>query len=82
MEPITNTRLKAFRVLRGFTQKDLACKLGRSQSWLCRVERGLTQPSDLDVALICRVLDVKPEFMFDKADHEHRPGMEVFWGKR
>ncbi len=59
-----NTKLKAARVLRGLRQSDLGQKLGRSQSWVCELERGLIEPSDLDVALICRVLKAKPEQLF------------------
>lgn len=64
MERKVNTKLKAARVLRGLRQSDLAEKLGRSQSWVCELERGLIEPSDLDVALICRVLKAKPEQLF------------------
>ena len=65
-----NTKLKAVRVLRGLRQSDLAEKLGRSQSWVCELERGLIEPSDLDVALTCRVLRVKPEDLFPEASKE------------
>ena len=64
MERTVNTKLKAVRVLRGLRQSDLAEKLGRSQSWVCELERGLIEPSDLDVALICRVLKVNPDSIF------------------
>lgn len=59
-----NRTLKALRVLRGLRQVDLAQKVGRSTSWVCELERGLIEPSDLDVALICRVLGAKPEDIF------------------
>ncbi len=59
-----NRTLKALRVLRGLRQVDLAQKVGRSTSWVCQVERGFVEPSDLDVALICRVLGTKPENIF------------------
>ncbi len=59
-----NRTLKALRVLRGLRQVDLARKVGRSTSWVCQLERGLIQPSDLDVALICRVLGAQPQDIF------------------
>ena len=59
-----NRTLKSVRVLRGLRQADLARKVGRSTSWVCELERGLIEPSDLDVALICRALGVKPEDIF------------------
>jgi DNA-binding XRE family transcriptional regulator len=65
-----NLLLKATRILRGLTQAQLAKKIGRSQTWLCQIERGLLEPSDIDVALICRVLDVTPESIFPKRGAE------------
>lgn len=59
-----NLKLRAARVLRGLTQCDLGNKIDRSQTWVCELERGLVEPSDLDVALICRVLGTKPENIF------------------
>ena len=66
-----NRKLKALRVLRGLRQADLALKVGRSASWVCQLERGLIEPSDLDVALICRVLGVKPEDIFPREPDEN-----------
>ena len=59
-----NRTLKALRVLRGLRQADLARRVGRSASWVCQLERGLIEPSDLDVALICRVLRTTPGDIF------------------
>lgn len=75
MDRKVNTKLKAARVLRGLRQSDLAEKLGRSQSWVCELERGLIEPSDLDVALICRVLRVKPECLFPE-ESKQEAGLE------
>lgn len=60
----TNFHLKAARILRGLTQEAFAKKLGRSQSWVCQLERGLIEPDDLDVALICRLLKAPPDRVF------------------
>jgi len=59
-----NLKLRASRVLQGLTQEDSGNKIDRSQTWVCELERGLVEPSDLDVALICRVLGTKPENIF------------------
>ncbi len=59
-----NLKLRAARVLRGLTQGDLGNRIDRSQTWVCELERGLIEPSDLDVALICRVLGAKPRDIF------------------
>ena len=61
-----NRHLKAVRTLLGMRQADLAEKLGRSQAWVCQLERGLLEPSDIDVALLCRALRSKPEELFPK----------------
>ncbi len=61
---LINTRLRAARVLQGFSQADLAEKISRSQTWVCQLERGLVEPSDLDVSIICRVLKVDPSYLF------------------
>jgi len=82
MDKRVNTKLKAARVLQGLRQSDLAAKLGRSQSWVCELERGLIEPSDLDVALICRVLKVNPDSIFptDLDTEEHRAKWDIFNG--
>ena len=59
-----NRILRAQRALHGLTQGDLAGRIDRSQTWLCQLERGLIEPSDLDVALICRILKAHPESLF------------------
>ena len=64
MQREVNLKLRAARVLRGLTQGDLGNKIDRSQTWICELERGLVEPSDLDVALICRVLGATPEDIF------------------
>ena len=64
MRKEVNLKLRAARVLRGLTQGDLGKRIDRSQTWICELERGLIEPSDLDVALICRVLGTKPENIF------------------
>ncbi len=61
MRQKTNFKLKAMRGLRGLRQGDLAGKIGRSQSWLRQLERGDIDPTEIDVALICRALNVLPE---------------------
>ena len=66
MRQDVNFKLRAARVLRGLTQGDLGDKIDRSQTWICELERGLIKPSDLDVALICRVLGARPGTSFPK----------------
>jgi len=65
--------LRAARVLRGLTQAQLAARVGRSQTWICQLESGLIQPSDIDVALVCRVLRVTPESVFPMQERKEIP---------
>jgi transcriptional regulator with XRE-family HTH domain len=59
-----NRNLKAVRALRGLTQNQLAQRIGKSQAWVCQLEKGEIEPSALDVALICRALNVHPQEVF------------------
>jgi transcriptional regulator with XRE-family HTH domain len=59
-----NKNLKAARTLRGLTQAELGEKIGKSATWICQLERGRVKASDLDVALLCRALQVRPKFLF------------------
>lgn len=53
-------KLKQIRKLKGLTQKDLAESSGMSQPEISRIERGM-EATPQDVALLSKVLDVKPE---------------------
>jgi transcriptional regulator with XRE-family HTH domain len=64
MGRMINRQLRAARVLAGYTQTELARRVGRSPAWLCRIERGLDKPTDIDVALLCRALKAGPDSLF------------------
>ena len=49
-------RIKQARTEDGFTQEDIATRLGRSISWLSFIERGTNMPNLLDLISISRVL--------------------------
>lgn len=59
-----NSRLRAARALQRFSQSDLAKKINRSPTWVCRLERGFVEPTDLDISIIARVLKVDPNYLF------------------
>ena len=63
-----NRHLKSARALVGLRQADLAKRIGRSQSWLSQIEQGRMQPSEVDQALICRVLGATPDAIFPVFD--------------
>ncbi|MCU9615263.1 helix-turn-helix domain-containing protein [Caldibacillus lycopersici] len=51
-------RIRAFRKLKGFTQKELADELGISVSVLGEVERGTRLPSNALVSDISKILSI------------------------
>ena len=56
-------RVRHLRLLRGYTQEELAKQLGISASFLGHIERG-TRVASLDTLIsLCNVLDVAPEFL-------------------
>jgi len=63
-----NRNLKSARAMKGLRQADLAKRIGRSQSWLSQIEQGTLQPSEVDQALICRVLGASPDAIFPLFD--------------
>ncbi len=56
---IWGRRIRAFRKLKGFTQKELADELGISVSVLGEVERGTRYPSSELMSCIARILNIK-----------------------
>ncbi|MEE8585495.1 MAG: helix-turn-helix transcriptional regulator [Acidobacteriota bacterium] len=61
-------KAKSLEGTQGLTQEALARKVGRSQSWVCALECGHVCPTDLDIALICRALRVRPEVLFPQEE--------------
>jgi transcriptional regulator with XRE-family HTH domain len=55
-------RIKKYRRLRRISQKELAAKLGISQSFLSEIENGRY---DIKLSLLCRVADVLEIDPFD-----------------
>jgi transcriptional regulator with XRE-family HTH domain len=55
-------RIAAYRKRRGLSQAALAGLVGRSESWLSQVERGIRSVDRMSVILdLSRVLHVEPE---------------------
>jgi transcriptional regulator with XRE-family HTH domain len=54
-------QLRALRLARGMSMKDAAATLGRSQTWLSRVEAGIIRPRPTDVTALLVVLKVDPD---------------------
>ena len=60
-EAIWGRRIRAFRKLKGFTQEQLAMKLGVSVSVLGEIERGNRVPSEELIEKISIILNVRKE---------------------
>ncbi|OIJ14437.1 transcriptional regulator [Anaerobacillus arseniciselenatis] len=60
-ETIWGRRIRAFRKLKGFTQEQLAMKLGVSVSVLGEIERGNRVPSEELIEQISIILNVRKE---------------------
>jgi transcriptional regulator with XRE-family HTH domain len=56
--------LRAFRVKKLMTQKDLAKASGVSQVTISFIENGLSEPMDLTKQKLARALKVEPEKLF------------------
>lgn len=56
-------RVRVIRKNKGWTQAELARRLGISASFLAHVERGV-RPASLELLVeMCRVLEVSPDFL-------------------
>ncbi|MCL6457632.1 MAG: helix-turn-helix transcriptional regulator [Gorillibacterium sp.] len=59
-------RIRAFRKLKGFTQTELAERIGVSVSVLGAVERGARKADPKLVELISKALDIPPEELLSR----------------
>jgi len=58
-----HSRLREARKALGFKQKDVAKKMGITQSHLCAVESGTQKPSDLFVNAFCAIYGVNQSWL-------------------
>ena len=57
-------RLREFRAKKGFTQMQLACKIGCQPGLVSQYERGVHTPSLHNALLLARALDTTVEALF------------------
>ncbi len=57
--------IRAVRVLEGFNQETLGKQVGKSQSWVSRVESGKLLPERREGERIAEVLRIDSERLFD-----------------
>jgi len=63
-------RIRAFRKLKGFTQNELAERIGVSVSVLGAVERGVRKADDRLVELISEALDIPVDELLPDANRQ------------
>ena len=62
--------LRAYRVKKLMTQKDLAKASGVAQITISFIENGLSEPMDLTKERLARALKVEPEALFPRRSHD------------
>ena len=60
--------VKAVRILRNFTQEQLASKLGMNSEYIQEYESGMTQMTEQHLYAFARALDVDIEFFFKRLE--------------
>lgn len=75
--------IRALRIVRDLTLKELAQTLERSVGWISQVERGLSEPSMKDLRAMARIFDVPLSMFFGATDGpEEERGQVVRGGAR
>ncbi len=59
--------LKSLRVMKGWTQSELALRTGCTAATICRIERGTRNPSPRLAEAIAVELEVLPSHVFERA---------------
>ena len=63
--------IKAARVNKGYTQKEMADKLGISRAWYMQNEQGKVKPKEMFVLSLCKVLDIEKENLILEGEEEY-----------
>lgn len=58
-------RIRKYRELRGFSQKELADRIGLSNSRVSNWEQGINRPNADIISDLCKALDVSPSELLD-----------------
>ena len=71
-------RIRAFRLLRGYSQEGMALNMKMDRSYFGRVERGEINISILKIKLIAEVLEIEPSILIDLKDNNtHKGGTNI-----
>lgn len=63
------TRLRDLRRKRGYTQSEVAKKIGVSRSSVANWEQGYRAPDFLSIKHLCRIYRVPVDFVYGTSDH-------------
>ena len=61
-------KIKDLRKEAGFTQKQLAKMMNKSETGFASWEQGLSEPSVNDIRLLCLILDVSADYLLGLED--------------
>ena len=64
----TNNNIRHFRQFKGYSQKYIASRLGKSQPALSKIENGSTQVSDDVIEQLSKILEVQKEKLFSNEE--------------
>lgn len=68
MEYVIGKKLKELRKEAGFTQKQVAKLMNKSETGYASWEQGLAEPGVHDLRLLCRIYDISADDLLDLQD--------------
>lgn len=68
MEYAIGKKIKELRKEAGFTQKQLAALLNKSETGFASWEQGLSEPSVNDIRMLCSILEVSADYLLGLED--------------
>lgn len=57
-------KLRAIRIEKGYSQEELGFKAGLDRTYISGIERGLRNPSLVNISKLAKALGVKPRDLF------------------
>lgn len=74
---VIGKNIKKYRELRGLTQEQLAEKCNVSTQYIGTIERGKAPGSILLLIDICNVLDISPNYIFNKMIKNNKDSIDI-----
>ena len=66
------------RLKKGWTQTELAQRVGTKQANISRIEAGLANPTLELIQKVCKALEIRPEFQQKEKPSQHYPIAQAF----